>query len=104
MTVVRFIGRSLVHYRRTHLGVLLGAALAAAILTGALAVGDSVRHSLARLAQARVGSIGTALVASEHLFRAQLAADLAADLQVPTAPILLLRGTVATPDGSARAN
>ena len=104
MTVVRFIGRSLVHYRRTHLGVLLGAALAAAILTGALAVGDSVRHSLARLAQARVGSIGTALVASEHLFRAQLAADLAADLQVPTAPMLLLRGTVATPVGSARAN
>jgi ABC-type antimicrobial peptide transport system permease subunit len=104
MTGLRYIARSLAHYRRTHLGVLLGAALAAAILTGALAVGDSVRHSLARIAQARIGSVSTALVASEHFFSEQLATELAAALQVPAAPLLLLRGTVATPDGSARAN
>jgi putative ABC transport system permease protein len=38
--------RSLRHYFRAHLGVLAGATLAAAVLIGALAVGDSVKGSL----------------------------------------------------------
>ena len=41
--------RSLIHFWRINLAVLLGAAVATAVLTGALLVGDSVRGSLRRL-------------------------------------------------------
>ena len=43
MNSLRLITRSLAYYWRTHLGVLLGAAAGAAVMVGALAVGDSVR-------------------------------------------------------------
>ena len=39
--------RGLAHFRWTHVGTLLGVAVGSAVLTGALLVGDSVRHSLA---------------------------------------------------------
>jgi ABC-type lipoprotein release transport system permease subunit len=49
--------RSLRHYWRTNLGVVLGALLASGVLTGALLVGDSVDYSLQRAAVLRLGSI-----------------------------------------------
>ncbi|MCX6967130.1 MAG: FtsX-like permease family protein [Verrucomicrobia bacterium] len=103
MTLARYILRSLVFYRRTHLGVFLGALLAAAILTGSLSVGDSVRYSLRQIALARLGATRVALGPGEHFFREQLAAKIAAQTHAATAPLLLLRGTVALPDASARA-
>ena len=51
----RLVGRSLVHHRRTHLGVAAGAAIATAVLVGALGVGDSLRHSLTEGALRRIG-------------------------------------------------
>lgn len=104
MTLAHYILRSLVFYRRTHLGVFLGALLAAAILTGSLAVGDSVRFSLRQIALARLGATRVALGPGEHFFRESLAPQIAAQTHAATAPLLLLRGTVALPDGSARAN
>ena len=55
MTIATFILRSLRFYWRTHLGVLAGVAVTAAILTGSLVVGDSVRFTLKQLALARLG-------------------------------------------------
>ena len=60
MTLGRWVRRSLWHNRRAHAGVVAGVAVAGAILIGALAVGDSVRHSLAKLTEARLE--GTHLV------------------------------------------
>lgn len=104
MTTGRLILRSLRFYARTHLGVVLGIALASAILTGALAVGDSVRHTLQLQAMARLGRTVQALVSPENFFRAELAAAVASSSQADAAPALLLRGTVVRPDGTARAN
>ena len=98
MTSVTLILRSLRFYWRTHLSVLAGVALTSAILTGALAVGDSVRHGLRQLALLRLGGITHALPPSDRLFRAALADE------TGTVPALLLPGTVTRPDGSARAN
>ena len=47
------IKRSLRYHWRSHLGVVLGAAVATAVLVGALAVGDSVRYSLLASAESR---------------------------------------------------
>ncbi len=85
---------SLRFYRRTHLGVLAGCALSAAVLSGALFVGDSVRGSLERIALARLGKIDAALDTGNRYFRADLPARLklraAAALHVPG---MALRGT-----------
>ena len=98
ITPFRFVCRSLWFYRRTHLGVVAGVALTAAILTGALAVGDSVRHTLRQLARARLGNITHALHTGDRYFRAALADEIGA------APAILVRGSVTVPDGRTRAN
>jgi hypothetical protein len=46
MTPRTIINRSVRFYWRTHLGVILGTALAAMVLVGSLLVGDSVKATL----------------------------------------------------------
>jgi ABC-type lipoprotein release transport system permease subunit len=104
ITPFLLILRSLRFYWRTHLGVLLGVAVAGAILTGALVVGDSVRASLRQAALARLGTVQSALATPDRFFRAALADELQPDLHAKVAPLLLLRGAATLPDGSARAN
>ncbi|MEM9187250.1 MAG: FtsX-like permease family protein, partial [Planctomycetota bacterium] len=77
MNLARYAARSLRHYRRAHLPVVLGVAVATAVLTGALVVGDSVRGSLRDLTLQRLGRIDQALV-TQQPFRAALADELAA--------------------------
>jgi putative ABC transport system permease protein len=94
--------RSLIHYWRLHLAVLLGAAVTATVLTGSLAVGDSMRASLRRLWLERLGNVELAVVAP-RFFRAELAAETARRLPpgaiagaargVNLAPLVMLRGT-----------
>ncbi len=98
MTATTLVLRSARHYWRTQLGVVLGTALAAMVLTGSLLVGDSVKATLRHQAEMRIGKADVALVGGDRFFRSQLAADLDA------APALLLRGSIARVDGSARIN
>ena len=104
MTLRRLILRSLGFYRGDNAGVFAGAALGAAILTGALMVGDSVRYSLVRLTLDRLGRTGCAVSAGERLFTAELAARVGRDLGVAASPLLRLKGFAARPDGRAAAN
>jgi ABC-type lipoprotein release transport system permease subunit len=67
--------RSLRHYWRINLAVVLGAAVATAVLAGAIIIGDSMRASLQRLTLDRLGDIDFALVA-EGLFREELATEI----------------------------
>ncbi len=103
----RLIQSSLWHYRRTQAGVLLGALVTAAALSGALLVGDSVRATLAYFAHARLGQTHYLLTAGERFFTADLAQKLQAqlpDTALPPAPVLLLPAAASRPDGQARAN
>ena len=104
MTLWRLASRSLVFYWRTNLGVLLTVVVSTAILTGALVVGDSVRHSLRRMVTARLGSTQLALISQDRFFRAQLAGELAEELKMPTAALLHIRGLVSNDDDTRRAN
>ena len=96
--------RTLIHYRRINLAVILGAAVATAVLAGALMVGDSVRGSLRDLTLERLGEIDEALV-SDGLLRESLADDLAtADPALAgIAPMIIMRGSAVAPDSGARA-
>src|SRR4051812_34531688 len=105
MTTGDLARKSLRYYFRSHLGTVLGAAIATAVLTGALLVGDSVRGSLRDMALARLAKIDFALVGGDRLFRAALASDLEARLPgSQIAPVLQIPGTATNPDGTARAN
>src|SRR4051794_5335743 len=103
MNAWRFILGSLRHYRRIHIAVMLGVAVATAVLTGALLVGDSERGSLRDLTLERLGRIDTVLLA-QHPFRAALASELAAskDFQsyfFEAEPALLSNGSLQAGSG-----
>ena len=97
--------RGLRHFRRTHAGVVAGAIVATATLVGALVVGDSVRFSLARRAQARIGRVDSVLASNDRFFRSALADELArelADAGAEIAPGIRIRGVAASSDGGRR--
>jgi ABC-type antimicrobial peptide transport system permease subunit len=101
MALVR---RSLRHFWRTHVGVVLGAACATAVLVGALAVGDSVRLSLGEQARNRIGRVDSALVVGERYFHADLAERVKQDLgQALLAPVLQFQGIVRNQARATRA-
>ncbi len=103
MSPFRFVVASLRHYRRIHVAVALGVAVATAVLTGALLVGDSVRGSLRDLTLQRLGRIDSALVGGQ-MFRAALADELAADADfqrhfTAAEPAILVTGSAQTGNG-----
>jgi ABC-type lipoprotein release transport system permease subunit len=122
MTFWTLIRRSLRFHARSHIGVVIGAAIGSAALIGALVVGDSVRHSLTDRALARLGSIHFALGTRDRFFQSSLAdrlaiaqssgspatyaigVNLAQGSFKPMCSALNLPGVVSARNGAARAN
>src|SRR5436190_14418998 len=107
MNFATLIKRSLAHFKRTNLAVILGVATAVAVLAGALLVGDSVRASLRDLALARLGKTDL-LIASTGFFRERLADDLKshqsfANFLKDACPLIAIEGVVTHSDSNARA-
>jgi len=92
MTGLTLIRRGLRFYRRTHLGVIAGCAVSAAVLVGALFVGDSVRGTLEHLALARLGKVHSALDTVGRYFRDGLAARMRDGLRTEVAAALHVQG------------
>ena len=92
MSPLRLVLQGARYYWRTHLGVVLGAALATmAVLTGSLLVGDSVKSDTAPQALDRVGKADVALLGGDRF-----SAPRWPMISAPSAaPALLLRGSVA---------
>src|SRR5438105_13202732 len=103
MTRFSLLLRNLRYFRGVNLAVIAGMAVATAVLTGALMVGDSVRGSLADLALRRLGPVDLAMF-SGRFFDESLAARLAADdvKSVQIMPAILVRGGVANEQNGAR--
>jgi hypothetical protein len=95
------IRRSLTHYRRTHAAVVLGVAVAVAVLSGALLVGDSVRGSLRDLVLLRLGNTDQ-VVMSAGFFREELADDIRDQVE-NICPIIVTEGFVRSQSGGGRA-
>ena len=104
MSGVKLVTKSLLFYWRTNLGVLLAALVSSAVLIGALVVGDSVRHSLKKTVNTRLGKTSLSLVTQDRFFRDKLAQELSLQLDTVVAPVLQLRGVISNSDGSKRAN
>ncbi len=104
MTTLRFVIRSFVHYLRYNLTVTAGVAISTAVLTGALIIGDSVRHSLEKTAFYRLGKTSFALTAGDRYFTTGFADKLQYDLNIPCIPILLTEGMAVQEGGGKRVN
>src|SRR5206468_9202443 len=74
---------------RGNLAVLLGVAVATAVLTGALLVGDSLRGSLRDLTLRQLGWVDHVLI-SQHFIREDLADQLGTE---NACPAILLQGS-----------
>src|SRR5215831_15981470 len=95
MSLGRLLWRNLLFHWRGNAAVLLGVAVGAAVLTGALLVGDSLRASLRDRALARLGWVEQALTAP-RFFRARLADELKGAAE-RIEPVILLRATAVGP-------
>lgn len=104
MASSRFISRSLIYFRKQHLALFLTAVISTAVLTGALIIGDSVRSSLERLVDLRLGKTQFAIVTGSRFVRAKLADEISAAVHVQSAPVFLLKGIVIRPDDGQRIN
>jgi ABC-type lipoprotein release transport system permease subunit len=107
MRTFRLIQRSLSYYWPTHLAVILGVAIAVAVLSGALLVGDSVRSSLRELLVDRLGNAD--YVISGSYYREQLARDVESASQFAsrfdaTCPLIALEGLVIHQENKRRAS
>lgn len=97
--MLAYIIRSLVHYRRTNLVVMLAVAISTSVIGGALIVGDSVRHTLRWMTEQRLGQI-THVLHSPGFFRQQMAEDMSGGNLAPLggdcsfAPAILITGSV----------
>jgi putative ABC transport system permease protein len=102
MSATNYIVASLRQYRRVHLAVAAGVAVATAVITGALLVGDSMRGSLRDLVLQGLGRVDTVLLA-EHPFHSGLASELLAAPEVKSqfreaVPLLLTTGAATSRD------
>ncbi len=104
MTFYKYIIRSIVHYRKQHLALCCGIAVSAAVLTGALIVGDSIRYSLRNMVGTRLGKTQAAIIGGSRFMDASLAGSLTQALHVPVSPLLMLRGIAIEPDSGIRVN
>jgi len=98
MTSRTLIFQSFRHYAKGHLGLLAGAFLTSAILSGSLVVGDSVRYSLRKAASQRLGGVQHGLVGGDRWFTEDLAKKAGA------VPVILMQGSVSSASGGVRAN
>ena len=96
--------RSLIHFWRINVAVILGAAVATSVLTGALLVGDSVQGSLQRLTLGRLGKVDQAIL-STRFVREQLGVEIGGTAEVErAAPILSLRASIQNASTGTRVN
>src|SRR5207244_3117930 len=89
MKLRRLLRRNLTGHWRGNLAVLLGVAVATAVLTGALLVGDSLRGSLRDLTLRQLGWVDHVLI-SQHFIRQELVDHLQAE---HACPAILFQGS-----------
>lgn len=104
MTSFKLIIRNLTHYWQRNLLLAFGISISAAVLTGALIVGDSVDYSLKKIASDRLGSISHAINSGDRYFTTRLAEKSGEELDASLAPVLMSEGIAVVGGGQERIN
>ena len=104
MNSISFIIRSLSYYSKQHLAVFLATIISTAVLTGALIIGDSVKYSLKKLVDQRLGNTEYVLVTGDRFVSNQLSKKISNDLGIATASLLMLEGIAINTENQKRVN
>ncbi len=104
MNFFKFIYRSLLFYWKSHLTVVIGAAISTMVITGTFIVGDSIRSSLEKTMTLRLGDAEYMFSGVDRYFRSSLATEISNDLNTEVAPILQLNGFASSQGGEFRIN
>ena len=104
MTKLTYILKSFLFFKKQHLAVIAGTIISTAVLTGALIVGDSVKYSLNKIVEKRLGDIQYVLQSNDRFVRAELAEEISNKLNVNSAPVILLQGVSVSPVNETRIN
>ena len=104
MKIRHLIRRTLMHYLGSSLATAAGLSVAAAILTGALIIGDSLSHSLYQIVDLRLGQVTHTITAGERLFGKNLAATIKHNEEMMTAPALKTEAVVSSQQTNVRLN
>jgi ABC-type lipoprotein release transport system permease subunit len=97
MNPVRYIIRAIWHYKKQQLAVFTGTLISAAVITGAMLIGDSVNFSLHRLLDLRLGKIDLALNTGDRFVTESLAIKLGSDPDLQVSGMLSLPGMAVDP-------
>ena len=105
MNRLKLIQRSLSYFWKTNLALLLGLMAGTAVITGALIVGDSVRHSLIETSLGRLGKVDVTLH-TPRFFREELATEISGagddDKTVTAAPLIALNTSLVREEDEQR--
>ena len=104
MDLRRLITRSFIHYLRGNLMASVGIAIATAVITGALIIGDSLSHSLETAVRMRLGNITHSVTAGERLFTKELANRFEKTSGVAVSAGLVAEGMAVAEGGTRRLN
>jgi len=104
MSLFKLIIKSLWYFRRQNLALFAGTLISTAVLTGALIIGDSVKHSLQQLVDLRLGQVRYALQTGDRFVRAELADDLSKRENVSAASLLVVPGVAKNPEAGLTIN
>jgi len=104
MNPLKLVIKSLLYFRRRNLLLALGISVSAAVLTGALIVGDSVKYSLNRIVDLRLGQVNGVMQTGERYFTTGLADRYAGEYGDDPGPVLSLDGIAVAGGGQRRLN
>jgi putative ABC transport system permease protein len=104
MNLSKLILRSFFHYIRANLTAAAGLAVAIAVITGALIIGDSLSYSLEKAVAMRLGNITHTITAGERLFTMELGERLSEKTENPVSRALIAEGMAVAEGGQERLN
>lgn len=104
MSVIKFILKSLWYFRKQNLALLAGTIISTAVMTGALIIGDSVKFSLEKLVEKRLGNAKFVLQTGDRFVSKGLANSIAKSLNIGTTSLLSLESIVINPEENTRIN
>ena len=107
MRSLTLIRKSLEHYWKSNIAVLLGIATAVAVLAGALLVGDSVRASLRSLVLSQFGQTDDVITSSTYVFTERLVTEMTARPEFQRSysdacPLLIFDAVISNADSNRR--
>ncbi len=104
MSFLRLVWQSFSYYFKRNILVIIGVALSTAVLTGALFIGDSLHYSLQQITLSRLGRITHLITVNDRYFRSELADEIAGEIGIPVAPVMILDGMAVADGGLKRVN